>query len=76
MLRCARSAEVESKPPERGSALPYRISVTESAVSEPEGCDNENVEKLVVPLDTESKKEGERGEAFVETEDVLEAWRP
>lgn len=75
ILRCALSAEVESKPPPpSGSPFPYRIKVTESAVSEPECCDAENAEKLVVALEAESKNEGERGDALVE--DVLDAWRP
>lgn len=74
MLRCALSAEVESKAPASGSPFPYRIKVTESAVSEPECCDAEKAEKVFVALDAESKKEGERGDALVE--DVLDAWRP
>ena len=75
ILRCALSAEVESSPPPNGSPFPCRIKVTESAVRAPECCDAENAEKLVVaPLEAESKKEGESGDALVE--DVLDAWRP
>lgn len=73
MLRCARSAEVDRTALESGSALPCRRKVTLSAVSAP-GC--ERLEKVVVALDAESKKEGERGEMLIDVTEVLETCRP
>lgn len=45
-------------------------------MSDPECCESEKLEKAVVALDAESKKNGEYGDVLVETEDAVEVCRP